>query len=288
MYNIIEDYIILECDAMKKIAVLRILTGAFLILCLILSNIVYAASAPKVVLDGKEISFDVPPVIENGRTLVPMRAIFEALGAELYWNNDTQTASAFKGKIAVAVQVGNYYANKNNSPVKLDVPPKIINNRTLIPLRFVSEALGCDVKWDEETMTVTITSSGSGQTNNKIIGIWADSAYSGSLVNPITGFVVGTAYSGQWYKFNDDGTFTYSIAGSGTIITGLAIVNGKYKIEGNKIIFSDCTETFYKNFSAAEKKDNPTTMDSKQFKYNSEDDTLKIDNELFYRINTDK
>lgn len=273
---------------MKKIDLLKIFTGTFLIFCLAMSNIVYAVSTPMVILDGKELAFDVPPVIENGRTLVPMRAIFEALGAQLYWDNDTQTASAFKGKIAVAVQVGNNYANKNNSPVKLDVAPKIVNERTLIPLRFVSEALGCDVKWDEETMTITITSSASVQTNNKIIGFWADSAYSGSLVNPITGFVVGTSYSGQWYKFNDDGTFTYSIAGSGTIITGLVIVNGKYKIEGNKIIFSECTETFYKNFSVSEKKDNPSTMDPEQFQYNSEDDTLKIGNWRFYRVNLDK
>ncbi len=60
-----------------------------------------ANASPKVLLDEKEISFDVPPVVENGRTLVPLRAIFTALGAEVKWNDATQTITSIKGDTVV-------------------------------------------------------------------------------------------------------------------------------------------------------------------------------------------
>jgi len=268
---------------LKKLYLGAILS-AFLISILILQTaIIVYASDVKVILDGRELTFDVPPAIENGRTLVPMRAIFEALGAELYWDGDTQTASAFKGDTGVAVQVGNSYANKNNTAVKLDVPPKIINGRTLIPLRFVSEAFGCEVKWDESTQTVNITSNQASK-NKSLVGLWSDNAYSGTLVNPITGMIVGSTYSGQWYKFSDDGTFRYAIAGSGTVISGISFVEGNYRIEGSKIIFSDCKETFYRNFTGPQTKDKPIELDSLEFKFYENEDELKIGFDIYHRI----
>ena len=115
-------------------------------------------SHPFVNLNGKRLSFDVPPVIENGRTLVPLRAIFEALGATVGWDESTQTVTATKGSIQIMLQVGGQSAYKNGTPVHIDVPAKVTNNRTMVPLRFVSEALGAAVGWDESTQTVTITS----------------------------------------------------------------------------------------------------------------------------------
>lgn len=268
---------------MRKLSIPNILSVFFIsIFILLTANSVYA-SGPTVFLDGRELTFDVPPTIENGRTLVPMRVIFEALGAELYWDGDTQTASAFKGDTGVAVQVGNSYANKNNTAVKLDVPPKIVNGRTLIPLRFVSEAFGCEVKWDESTQTVSIMSK-QAATDKSIIGYWSDNAYSGTLVNPFNGMIVGSTYSGQWFKFSEDGTFRYAIAGSGTIITGISFVEGNYRIEGSKIIFSDCKETFYKNFISPQTKDKPIEMDPLEFKFNEGSDELKIGFDVYHRV----
>jgi len=119
--------------------------------------LIASAQAPTVFLDGKQLSFDVPPTLDNGRTLVPLRGIFEALGVEVQWDGATQTVTATKGNTTIKLTVGGQ-AYKNGQPITLDVPAKIINGRTLVPLRFVSEALGSQVNWDDKTQTITITS----------------------------------------------------------------------------------------------------------------------------------
>ncbi|MEW5922341.1 MAG: copper amine oxidase N-terminal domain-containing protein, partial [Bacillota bacterium] len=122
-----------------------------------------ASAAPRLLLDGKQLSFDVPPVTEQGRTLVPLRTIFEALGADVRWDGTTWTVTATKGQTTVRLTVGVRTAYKNGAPVNLDVPAKIVNGRTLVPLRFVSEALGAKVNWDTKTQVVTIRSFPSAQ-----------------------------------------------------------------------------------------------------------------------------
>lgn len=93
--------------------------------------------------------------LKNGRTLVPLRAIFEALGAEVFWNGETQTVTAKKGDTEIQLVIGGE-AYKNGQLIPLDVPAKSFNGRTLVPLRFVSEALGCQTGWNSETQTITI------------------------------------------------------------------------------------------------------------------------------------
>lgn len=126
----------------------------------------------KVVLDGRQLSFDVQPVLIQSRTLVPMRAIFEALGAEIQWDGKTGTVTAAKEDISslttVKLQVGSkdavvtrkYSENKSTSSktIKLDVPSIIIDNRTMVPARFVAETLGAKVDWDPGSRTVYIKS----------------------------------------------------------------------------------------------------------------------------------
>lgn len=116
------------------------------------------ASAPSVILDNQHLSFDVAPTIENGRTLVPLRAIFEAMEATVSWNQDTQTATAIKGNTTVIIKIGSTEPTINGQIHKLDVPAKIINGRTLAPLRFVGEAFGGTVGWDQGSQTITIFS----------------------------------------------------------------------------------------------------------------------------------
>lgn len=116
------------------------------------------AGTPTVLLDGQAMTFDVPPVVEDGRTLVPMRAIFEAQGAAVAWEDAAQTVTAKKGDITITLVIGGK-ALVNDKEVALDVPAKLVNDRTLVPLRFVSEALGAKVDWAEATETVTITSA---------------------------------------------------------------------------------------------------------------------------------
>lgn len=118
-----------------------------------------AAKAPNVVVDGNPLSSDVPPIIEDGRTLAPLRAIFEALGANVQFDPVTNTVIATKGITTISLQIGSSQAKVNDKTIRLDVPARIINERTLVPLRFISEALGAIVDWDDVTQTVKITSS---------------------------------------------------------------------------------------------------------------------------------
>jgi hypothetical protein len=133
----------------------HILAVILLALLLAAFNPGLAQAQPKVILDGSLLVFDVPPTIEDGRTLVPLRTIFEALGATVAWDNDTQTVTALKADTEVKLVIGGQ-AYKNGSPVSLDVPARIISGRTLVPLRFASEAMGCVVEWDNDTQTIYI------------------------------------------------------------------------------------------------------------------------------------
>jgi hypothetical protein len=112
----------------------------------------------KVLVNGKAVTFDQPPIIENGRTLVPLRAIFEALGAVVEWIPEVQGIAAAKGDTTVYLEIGSTFLTKNDSEqIELEVPPKIINSRTLVPARAIAEAFGAKVEWDAGTRTVIIT-----------------------------------------------------------------------------------------------------------------------------------
>jgi branched-chain amino acid transport system substrate-binding protein len=111
-----------------------------------------------VTVDDIPVAFDVPPRVESGRTLVPLRAIFEALQAEVKWDPVTLTVTSTKGSTTVSLTINSADAYVNGSLVKLDVPAKIIDGRTFVPLRFVGEALGAEVVWDGTTRSITITS----------------------------------------------------------------------------------------------------------------------------------
>lgn len=125
---------------------------SFIAITLFISN----AFAVELYVNGDKLQTDVNPTIVSGRTLVPLRSIFEALGAEVYWDNNTQTATATKGGIAVKVSINSTTAYVNNISKVLDVPAQIIDSRTMVPARFVSEALNARVIWDSSTQTVYI------------------------------------------------------------------------------------------------------------------------------------
>ena len=110
-----------------------------------------------VVLNGTTLVFDQPPVIENGRTLVPLRAIFEALGATVEWDPTTQTVTAKKDDITVTLVIGRDQLVKNGKSIQLDVAAKIVGGRTMVPARAVAESFGAKVDWDESTKSVIIT-----------------------------------------------------------------------------------------------------------------------------------
>jgi hypothetical protein len=119
-------------------------------------------SAPyvHVFVDGRPVGFDVPPQIDNGRVLVPLRGVFERLGATVAWDDRTQTVLAQRGSTYVSLVIGNTRAMIDGRPAAMDVPAMLVGGRTMVPLRFVSQALGATVNWDASTSTVAIASSG--------------------------------------------------------------------------------------------------------------------------------
>lgn len=107
-------------------------------------------------INGELVVFDQPPVAESGRVLVPLRAIFEKFGAAVDWHQETQTVTAALDEIIIKLTLGNKTAYKNGQPIILDVPPKAIAGRTLVPVRFISESFGAVVAWKQSTKTVLI------------------------------------------------------------------------------------------------------------------------------------
>ena len=145
---------------------MKILRTTAVVLCItlilsLLPGSIYAFSpVVTVTLNGEKMDFpDQQPLIVDDRTLVPMRAIFNALGAEIEWNQDTQTVTALNGDTAITLTIDSNTAYKNGQPFDLDVPAQIIGDRTMVPLRFVGEAMDCSVDWEPSGYIVIITAT---------------------------------------------------------------------------------------------------------------------------------
>ena len=122
---------------------------------------IFAQQAPiRVYVDGQPLSFDVPPNIIQGRVLVPLRGIFERLGATVDFDPQTQHVVAVRGPQTVELTIGSRQARVNSNAALLDVPAFTIAGRTMVPLRFISESLGANVQWVEASQTILIGSTG--------------------------------------------------------------------------------------------------------------------------------
>lgn len=120
---------------------------------------VMAENDIQVKLDGKTLSFDVPPQIINDRTMVPLRAIFEALGATVDWNQETKTVTSTKGDTTIKLTIDSNTMYVNDNTVTLDSPACVVDDRTLVPVRAISEAYNTKVDWNGDTRTVVISSN---------------------------------------------------------------------------------------------------------------------------------
>ena len=132
-----------------------------LVLCMCFAILVSAEDVKPitVTLDGAVIdcaSYGQEATIVEGRTLVPLRAIFEALGASVEWNGETKTVSSVLGETEISLTIGENKLIKNGEEIALDVPAQIMNGRTLVPVRAISESFGVSVEWDGETRTVKL------------------------------------------------------------------------------------------------------------------------------------
>ncbi|MFC4769455.1 stalk domain-containing protein [Effusibacillus consociatus] len=110
----------------------------------------------KVYVGGKQPNFDVQPLIENGRTMIPVRAVTEALGAQVDWKNETQTVVIKKENVIIELPLGSNSIKLNGQTIAIDVPAQVKDNRTLVPVRFISEFLGHQVGWDPNSNMVIV------------------------------------------------------------------------------------------------------------------------------------
>ncbi|NLG32443.1 MAG: copper amine oxidase, partial [Syntrophomonadaceae bacterium] len=149
--------------------------------------------------------------IENDRTLVPFRAIAEAINIEVEWDNQTRTVIATDGSSAIRLQIGNYIAYLNDTPIRLEVAPTIIRDRTLIPLRFFSEAFNCQVEWDSLIYEARIISPPKTMT---VIGFYA----------------LGDSQTSSWTNLFGQ-AYPNTASGNTDVISELAL--GWYSIEKN-------------------------------------------------------
>lgn len=194
-------------------------------------QLVNAADEVTVVLDGKTIDFDVPAQIIDERTMVPVRKIFEKLGMSVDWDEQEQAVLAYKHGISVKLPIDSYVAYRNTVEQSIDVPAQIIDGRTLVPVRIVSEYAGTDVGWDDDTNTVYINSKDNIQYIN-----WNDNYYyyGETENNKAVGY-------GILYSKKDD-----SIAQLGKYINSQIVVGTDYFENGDSFVgnYTDGKRTY--------------------------------------------
>ena len=107
-------------------------------------------------ISGKEVKLDTPPIISSGRTLIPVRAIASSLGATVLWDEREQKITIRQGTTVIEFEIGDDSMKVNGKSAALDVPPQIINGRTVVPLRALVESLKLSIEWDDVTQTLEI------------------------------------------------------------------------------------------------------------------------------------
>lgn len=142
------------------------LLAAILLIPMTFQSQAQAAVNISVLIDGVKLYTPQAPVMIQGRVMLPMRSIFEALDASVKWNQKTKTVTAVKDGTTVILKINSKTATINNKTVALDVPAKNLKGNTMVPVRFVSEALGQKIGWNSKTKTVTVTTTNNSGGNN--------------------------------------------------------------------------------------------------------------------------
>lgn len=190
----------------------------------------------RVIVNGKTLASDVPAQSVNGRTMVPLRPIFEALGAKVYWDSATSTAVGSKQSgndmIVVKMTINNKIFLKETfgpyvkKDMPLDVPAMVINGRTMVPARVIAESMGEDVAWEGTSNTVIVGTRNeqtraqfeAGQQNTTLKDKNGKVVYEGLVKDGkkhgygVYTYADGTIYRGNWYmdKRQGLGTLTYA------------------------------------------------------------------------------
>lgn len=222
----------------------------------ITANADYGRDSVTVSINDKIVEFDIPPIIEDGRTLVPIRAISEQIDYDVVWDGANMRVEIKNNGDTLELFIGKRQYLKNGIEKQMDVPPTLTNGRTLVPLRLVAEELGCTVRWLQETRTAEIVKYETVKVSNakellKAIGsrkriILSEGEYNLSKVDEKTanGFIAETDYA--------DGTEYSVIAAKDLIIEGEKgkIVNVIVEPRNaNVLSFAKCEHVLLKNIT---------------------------------------
>lgn len=217
------------------------------------------APVPQPVLNSQELVFDVHPITMNGRTLVPVRGILEPLGASFDWNSKEGMVTATKESIVVKLQINSEVALVNGREIRLEAPAQINQGRTLVPLRFISEAFGHKVDWDAATTKVTIDKTyhffldrskkplEKSEPQNSVgsfVGnweIWVPGGYAttGSTLNGDGSTTIKQEYvqgaKGKTLSIKGDGSYTWEVVGGTIKGRWQAADNGRIMLLGGQM-----------------------------------------------------
>lgn len=170
-----------------------------------------AASAQgiRTTVDDVFIHFtDVQPMMSNGRVMVPVRGVFEHMNANVVWDANSATVTAQRGTDTIRLPINSRYATLNGREIALDSPAKIVNGRTMVPLRFLSESLGASVEWVASSRTVEIST-----VTATIPPIGKDTIVAHISPSTVIPFTLGTKLSSKTSKVGDRFTATLDTAG---------------------------------------------------------------------------
>ena len=238
---------------MKKLLSIMLCLG--IALTIIISTKSVSADEITVEIDGNKIEFDVNPEIIDGRTMVPLRKIFEELGASVKWDSDTQTVSARKNSKTVTLSINSSdlqidkgkiddEGNSVTDNIALDVPAQIVSGRTLVPIRAISESFGLNVEWDGDNQKVIINSDSDEDDS------WKENVGSINLTN-LTYEGNGVEITNNQIKITSGGDFTVT----GTLEGGNIIISAdekvKLRLSGAKILSGENPCIFVENADKA-------------------------------------
>lgn len=240
----------------KKMGIKRWVIGV-MVLFLCLPSMSMANQRTRIVFNGRELKLDTPAVVEQGTTLVPLRNVFEAFGAKTHWDAKTRSITATMGETTIWLQVNNKTAKVGNKQIKLNVPAKIKNGYTLVPLRFISEAFGVEPIWNAKTRTITIGGEEKAKSNEIKISSRKDSSGQQYLKVDLKGSVLEHKKIGYYFlsSTNDKAVFSDYQLQKEWIEDSVMYCAPWYTYEENEIkidseyIVTDSTDDGWKNFA---------------------------------------
>lgn len=120
------------------------------------NNAIAAQTTVNVTIDGVLQTYEQPATLNDGSVFVPFRPIFQAFGTSVHWDQNNRIVTAYKDNQIISLTIGDHNASVDNVPFHLEQAPTIMEGSTMVPIRFISEALGAQVNWNSDTSTVEI------------------------------------------------------------------------------------------------------------------------------------